>query len=111
MSDCEKISDMLLEYINKRLSLKENSEVVLHLAACQECRKEVSQLIYIRNIALSSMADIPEDIMKAAFEKIEKSTLEQIIDSGSYYMAFDLVNYVMALIQNTVQLAKQAILI
>lgn len=113
MNNCEKISEMLIDYINRRLSSSDNSEVVFHLASCPACRNEVAQLILLKKVATENLVDIPDDVLSCAFNKIhsEKSTLDEILDSGSYYMAFDLVNYVMSLMKNTVQLAKQAILI
>lgn len=111
MTDCSSISDMLEDYINRKLTQEQNSMIVNHLAICQSCRREVAVLIKIRSRLQNSMKDIPKGIMDSAFEKIypESDTLEDILNSNPYYMAFDMIRYSFATVKQTIQLAQQAI--
>lgn len=111
MPDCEKISDLLIDYINRRLTQNENSEIIVHLAECPSCRKEVSELIKIRNMEQSAMGDIPDDILNSAFDRIPEKeiTLDGTLNSGSVFMALDLIRYSLSAARQTLQLARQAI--
>lgn len=111
MTDCEKISDKLTDYINRRLTREENSEIVIHLAACPGCRKEAAALFKIRDLEQSELADVPGDIAHSAFDKLppKESALNKILNSGSCYMAFDLIEYSLTAAAQTIQLASKTI--
>lgn len=110
MTDCERTADLLMDYINRRLTQQESSEIIIHLATCPSCRKETAKLIKVKDLEQNSMIDIPDDILQSAFDKLPPngSILDAILQSDSCFMAFDLIKYSILTAQQTIQLAKQA---
>lgn len=108
--DCEKIQDMLTEYVNRNLPENENIVVISHLAVCRHCREETALLIKIKKLTETAETEVPFDILNAAFAKIphDETTLDTILNSGSVFMAFDIIRYVFKVTNNTIRLAYQS---
>jgi len=111
MTDCERISDSLIDYINRRLTQEQNGEIVSHLAVCHSCRREAADLIRFKKLEQERMADVPQEIMDTAFLRIPKDDkfLDDIIDFHPYHVVFNLIRYSLTAVNQTIQLAQQAI--
>lgn len=111
IESCEIISDMLIDYVNRSLSKKVNSEVILHLSGCESCRKEIADIIAFSRQMSLQMVDVPADIKISVYEKIpqKEKSLDDIIKSNSIFMAFDILDYVLAPVKKTIHLAMQGI--
>lgn len=111
MTDCEKTADSLVEYINRTLTKEENRQIIVHLASCPQCRKEVAMLIQLRNQAQKEVEEVPCEIMRSAFDKLplEESEISAILHAGSPSMALDLMRYSLSVVRDTLWLARQAI--
>lgn len=70
MDNCENITDLLPEYINGSISLREIAEVMSHLSRCADCRKEMSFLLSLRKASAFLDPDLPETAFVSAFVKI-----------------------------------------
>src|SRR5665647_1939401 len=101
--DCEKIQDMLTEYLNRNLQENENIVVISHLAVCRHCREEAALLIQIKNLAEAAVTEVPAELFNSAFEKIpcDETPIDIILNSGSVFMAFDIIRYVFKVTNNT----------
>lgn len=108
---CKVISEMLVDYINRRLTQSENSVVIKHLANCKECREEVALLFDFKKMAQDSMKEIPQEAKMTAFAKIpkDKKELDEIINSCSIFMPFELINHFLLPVKQTLRLVKQVI--
>ena len=115
MDNCKKISELLPEYIGKRTTREQNSEVACHVAVCLSCRADFVLWLSAEH-SLEQQLLQQEKTEAAAvdygslFAKLpERETeLERIINSGSYTMIFDLIQYVFSLVQTTYRLAGLA---
>jgi anti-sigma factor ChrR (cupin superfamily) len=110
--DCEKICEMLIDYVNRNLTQTENFQVILHLSECENCRKETADIIAISKLVSEQQASVPIDIQKSAFDKIpqkHEKTLDDIINSPSPLMAFEIMNYVLIPAKKTLNLALHVI--
>ncbi|MHB1154458.1 MAG: zf-HC2 domain-containing protein [Eubacteriales bacterium] len=107
--DCEKIQDMLTEYINRSLPESENIAVISHLAVCKHCREQAALVIKIKKLTETAETEVPFEILNAAFEKIpyDETPLDAIINSGSVFMAFDIIRYVLTASKQTIKFACQ----
>jgi predicted anti-sigma-YlaC factor YlaD len=111
ITDCEKISELLPDYINRALPADMNNIVISHLAACRECREETALLIKIKSLAEADAKEVPREIIRSAFVKIprEKTVLEKILSSGSVFMAFDIIRYSLYTADRTIKFACRVI--
>ncbi len=111
MNECERICELLLDYINRRLTQDKKTIVVKHIAECQYCRSELAALIRIRNLAQAKIPTIPQNIIDSAFDKIpdNKRTLGTILNLGQYFKVFDSLSVTMSIVKQIMQLAQQAI--
>lgn len=107
--DCEKIQDMLTEYVNRHLPENENIVVISHLAVCKHCREEAALLIKIKNLTETAETEVPFEILNSAFKKIpyDETPIDVILNSGSVFMAFDIIRYVFTETKQTIRLACQ----
>jgi len=111
MNDCKRISDLLTDYINRKLTQEQNGEIAGHLAACHRCRREMADLIKIKKVERDRMADVPREIMDTAFLLVSESdrAFNDIISLNPYRIIFDLVSYSLNVVNQAIQLAHQAI--
>ena len=108
MSNCQVISEMIPEYINKSTTPKQNAEVARHIASCLACRADFALWLSIeRSLQKSANCALGLDL-HAVFEKIpnKETDLDKIINSGSYTMAFDIIRYVFITVKATYRLAS-----
>ncbi|MDF2686792.1 MAG: hypothetical protein K0S55_1975 [Clostridia bacterium] len=106
--DCVRIVELLIDYINRNLTQEENCQIILHLSKCESCRKEAAEIIAISKLMSEHMVNAPDDIQKSAFDKIpqkHEKTLEDIINTPSPLMAFEILNYVLIPAKKTLSLA------
>jgi predicted anti-sigma-YlaC factor YlaD len=111
MERCEEIEAMLLDYINRNLSREENSKVIVHLSRCENCRRETAELLNIKRQLTLQAADVPDEILRSAYDKIprKEKNLDDILSSNSPFMAIDLIRYTMEPVRKTIQLALQGL--
>lgn len=112
MIECEKICDMLIDYANRNLTQNENSKIILHLSECESCRKELADILLISRQLSEQMADVPIEVQEAAYQKISKKpikTLDEIINSQSPFMVFEIINYILEPTKKSINLALQII--
>lgn len=69
MTDCEKICELLPEYLNGGLSREERGEVARHLAVCRDCRSEAAFLIRLKK-ASESLFSAPGGETGGAFDRV-----------------------------------------
>jgi len=112
MNDCERISDLMPDYIKRKLTREQNGEIVSHLAVCPGCRGETADLIRIIKLEQDRMTDVPQEIMDTAFLLIPKggSLLDDIVNLNPYPVVYDLIDYSLTVVKQAMQLARQAIL-
>lgn len=67
---CASIQEQLLDYLNRRLTPEENSEIVRHLASCPVCRAETADLLHLREIAQKLAPVMPQGVRQCAFQEI-----------------------------------------
>ncbi|HEY8350091.1 MAG TPA: zf-HC2 domain-containing protein [Clostridiales bacterium] len=110
MDECERVSELLLDYMNRRLSGNENIAAAKHLAECRRCRNELAVLLRIRNLAHEGISPIPQDIADTAFDKIPdtKGTLAAALNLRQYFKAFDYLHDAMSVVNHVMKLAQQA---
>lgn len=110
---CEKVSDLLVDYINQRLTRSEINGVIKHIAVCRNCRIELALLIRIRDFARENYAPVPKDIIDTAFDKIhdEENTLNAILSSNSYSMPLDLLCYLMSTVKQSMSIIRDVMLL
>jgi predicted anti-sigma-YlaC factor YlaD len=111
ITDCEKINDLLTDYINRKLPENENNIVISHLAVCKQCRAEAAMLLKIKALSEAVIKEAPSEIIYSAFEKIphDETTLYDILNSGSVFMAFDIIRYTISTANKTIKLACQVL--
>ena len=107
MCSCEKIIEILPEYINKNTTRKENSEIARHISLCFSCRADFALWLSVERSMRKMETKAPAIDYQALFSKLpEKETeLNKIINSGSYNMAFDLIRYAFLAVKTTYRLA------
>lgn len=105
MTECNEISEMLVDYVNRRLQKVENIQVINHLAQCKCCRSDAAAYISLKNHALESTTPIPKDMMDSAFNKIHSQ--EGALNSCK--LAYETVKYSMLILKQTITLVRQAI--
>lgn len=111
MTECDKVCDMLVDYINRRLPPSENGEIVKHLACCESCRLEAATLIKIKDLVQAGMSPVPQDVLDSAFRKIPKKEelVYDMLNPGTYFsMVFDLISYSLSPVRQIIRLAEQA---
>ncbi|HIZ55636.1 MAG TPA: zf-HC2 domain-containing protein [Firmicutes bacterium] len=83
MDDCTKITDLLEDYYNHRLSGQETALVLFHLAVCQHCREEAAFVLSLKNTVSSMYSDLPSQITDTAFDRLpaaqEHYSVEEIL--------------------------------
>ncbi len=81
---CEIIQERLYDYLHRRLSWEESSEIVRHLAVCPVCRREAAALCRLAQAAQALTPPVPPDLRREAFRQIrlkkgEAVRLEEIL--------------------------------
>jgi len=107
MSNCQVISEMIPEYINKNTTLKQNAEIARHMSSCLTCRADFALWLSVRSLQQSAKS-VPSLNLKAVFDKIpnNETELEKIIKTGSYNMAFDIIRYAFKTVKTAYRLAS-----
>ncbi|MDF2539971.1 MAG: hypothetical protein K0S76_2992 [Herbinix sp.] len=108
---CEHIEELLMDYINRNLTKEENSRIILHLSSCKSCQKEMAELILLKKQLQLSMSEVPKDVRDSAYAKLPQKSrdLEDILQSKSPFMAFELLDYTLAPVKQTIRLALQGL--
>lgn len=111
MDDCNIINDLLLDYINRNLSKEDNSMVIMHLSRCKDCLNELAQIIALRDMLNFQLEEIPEAVKAAAYDKVRvtDSHVIEIISKKSPFMAFELINYLLEPVNETLSLVAHVI--
>ena len=80
--------------ITLRLDQKDKDKVVIHLAGCGNCRKEMALLIRLRNVHEGSMKEVPQKVKLSAFDLIPKtnSQYKSLLYLDPLFDALKLVN-------------------
>lgn len=74
---CENYRDMISLYIDDKLDKNGKEIVEEHLKTCEHCKKELDELIEIRNILLEApVAELPEGFKESLHEKLLKTSKE-----------------------------------
>lgn len=63
--DCGEVSELLPEYVGGGLSRELRGKVALHLACCEECRRETAFLLKLKR-----PVELPESVRKSAFSQV-----------------------------------------
>ncbi len=108
--ECAAITDLLPDYLNRVLAGEETVHLLKHLAVCENCRSEAAFLITLKNAAGSLAADVPENIMRSAFKKINDES--NACDSGDVLtvsMAFGFVRDALFTARKAVKFAYHSI--
>lgn len=84
---CRKVSSMLSQYIDNKVSLSEKQFIEEHISMCPECYKK---FIYLKNL-ISSLKDSYKKVMEMAIQRQKKATFsirehERFIENLSPYM-------------------------
>jgi len=110
MDECEKVSELLLDYMNRRLSRNENIAAAKHLAECRHCRSELALFLGIRNLAQEGISPTPQDIADTAFDRIPgtEGTLAAALNFRQYFKAFDYIHDALSVVNHVMKLAQQA---
>lgn len=111
MDNCGNISDLLLDYVNRNLSMEENSRVIMHLSQCKGCLNELADIIALRDMLNAQLKELPEDIRAAAYDKVREkdSHVADIMKSKSPFMAFELINYLLEPVNETLNFVAHVI--
>ena len=104
MTNCEKVMQILPEYIGKSTTKHQNAEIALHISLCPECMSDLAFWLSVNRAAKTK--ELPN--FAVMFDKLPKkrTELQKILDSGSPGMAFDVVRYVFSIINETYRLAS-----
>lgn len=70
MLDCQKVQEKSIDYINRRLTQEECSEIAVHLMSCHQCREDVAFLITLKKGVSQLSPEIPQNLYHTAFDKI-----------------------------------------
>jgi hypothetical protein len=68
---CAGIQDLMLPYLNNLTIREETSELVMHLAECGECRKEMNECIKLHTKIKLAFNQVPPGIRTRAYDKID----------------------------------------
>lgn len=71
--ECDKITEMMPEYLNHTLTGPEAASVLSHLAQCESCRKEIAFLLSLQRASEVFMADVPKEIAGSVFKKVSEA--------------------------------------
>ncbi len=65
----------MLDYYHRKMCRDKNSEIVMHLSHCSECRKELVFLIQAEKLLQeqASCQKFPAEIIQTAFDKLPNS--------------------------------------
>jgi len=108
VSDCQIISEMIPEYINKTTTKKQDADIARHISSCLTCRADFALWLSVERAITQAEKNAPSINFQAVFDKIpnNETELEKIIKSGSYNMAFEIIRYAFGTIQTTRRLAS-----
>ena len=106
MESCNKIIDILPEYISKKTTKKQNAEIARHIALCTSCKSDLAFWFSVDH-TMRQMETKKIDY-QALFAKLpdKETKLDRIINSSSYNIAFDLIHYALSAIRTTYRLAS-----
>lgn len=108
VSNCQTVSEMIPEYINKNTTPIQNAEIACHISKCLTCRADLALWLSVGRSLEQAEKSAPSTNFEALFDKIPdgESELEKIIKYGSYGMAFDIVRYAFRTVKSTYRLAR-----
>ena len=106
MISCDKVAEVLPEYVGKSTSERQNAEIALHISLCPECLGELAFWFSVKQAAKSE--ELPN--FAEMFDNLpsKRTELQKILESGSPGMAFDVIRYVYSIINDTYKLASLA---
>lgn len=111
MTDCEAVSDQLADYLNRRLSPRENGEIAAHLAVCPRCREEAAVFFRLRSAVQSRVADVPASVARSAFDRLPPETCapEDLTPLNSCLAALNSLRDAFSTVRQPLCLAKKII--
>jgi predicted anti-sigma-YlaC factor YlaD len=108
--ECDKITEMLPEYLNHTLSGPETARVLSHLAQCETCRKETAFLLSVQKACESFAADVPKEIACSVFKKVSEAqgteTQEEVLTVAK---AFEFIRNAFSASRNTLSVSQKVI--
>ena len=85
-ANCDK-EEMLIDYVEDRLTEKQRSKVERHLANCDACLEEVVVTgEMIRGIRYFELDTVPEDVTRRAIEAVRAINDKSLVDKVSIYV-------------------------
>jgi len=67
---CGEIQELMIPYLNNLTTWEETSKLVLHIAECKICMKEMTENIKLHSKIKLIFNQVPSDIKAHAFDKI-----------------------------------------
>ncbi len=77
MNSCPE-SELLEQYINRRLTAAQNCEIITHVAKCEDCRREIAFLLKLKS---QLQTEAPPHITAAAFAKLPQRKVYTYADA------------------------------
>ena len=82
--DCDEIQGLMLPYLNHIATKEETGRLVIHLAECADCRREMNEYIKLHSKIKLAFNRAPEGIKLRAYDKItfpkkEPATVTELI--------------------------------
>jgi len=74
---CAEIQELMIPYLNHAITREETGRLVLHLAECKTCRKEMPENIKLHSKIKLSFNQIPPEIKIRAYDKINFAERKQ----------------------------------
>jgi len=68
---CEEVQELMIPYLNHITTQNETGKLVMHLAECGTCRKEMTENIKLHSKIKLSFNQIPPDVKIRAYDKIK----------------------------------------
>ncbi|MCL2663999.1 MAG: zf-HC2 domain-containing protein [Defluviitaleaceae bacterium] len=117
ITDCDRISEILPEYINKTTTPKQNAAIARHMAVCASCRSDFALWLSVSREFEKAAAAAPDPhaMLSKLPRENEKQTvyecaeLERICRSGSPNTAFEVLGYVFGMARSAYRLAGLAV--
>jgi len=75
---CERVADLLSEYIDGGLDAKDAEFVRAHIENCAECRKAYGELLALEKLFDEAAEEVPEGFLSSVMERVAKE--KQIAD-------------------------------
>ncbi len=74
MEECNKIEDLLQDYLDGELDRQARAEVEVHLALCSHCRKELAELkVVVAALGSVTLPTIPDESVKLYANRMQRA--------------------------------------